>query len=101
MQDEQPRQSPLPSPAADNIGNAAGSSSNPSRLFGLQEYDWAFFRFLKAAVDNLIFAKNPVLNKIRAIPSSEIHTSRNTTDSGDVVENKPIRTTLEIAIDFK
>ncbi len=100
MQNEQPPKSGLQSTVGDNSGDAAGSSASPRRLFALQEYDWAFFRFVRTAVDHLIVAKNPVLTRIKAAPSSEIHTSRNTTDSGDVVETEPIRATLEIVVNF-
>jgi hypothetical protein len=100
MQDQQP----LPTPPSEATG-ASGSLAPPppgrTDPFNLPEYEWAFFRFVQTAINSLIRAKNPVLSKINAEPSSEIHTSRNTTDSGEVVENQPILTSLEIAIDFK
>src|ERR1035437_3289597 len=100
MQDEQPPPPP-PSEATGTNGSSAVPPSDRTDPFKLLEYEWAFFRFVQTAVNRLIRAKNPVLSKINTEPSSEIHTSRNTTDSGEVVENKPILTSLEIAIDFK
>jgi hypothetical protein len=100
MQDEQPPPPP-PSEATGTNGSSAVPPSDRTDPFKLPEYEWAFFRFVQTAVNRLIRAKNPVLSKINTEPSSEIHTSRNTTDSGEVVENKPILTSLEIAIDFK
>jgi len=97
MQDPQ-----VPSSASPSAARAdAGNRFDTTRPFALGEYEWAFFRFVRTAVDKLIIAKNPVLSRIKAVPSRAIHTSRNTTDDGEVVENPPIRMTLEIAIDFK
>jgi hypothetical protein len=96
MQDQQP-----PPEVTRTKGSSAVSPSDRTELFKLPEYEWAFFRFVQTAVNSLIRVKNPVLSKINTEPSSEIHTSRNTTDSGTVVENKPILTSLEIAIDLK
>jgi hypothetical protein len=56
---------------------------------------------VQTAVHALIRAKNPVLSIIKSERSTEFYTSRNTTDSGEVVENKPILTSLEIAVAFK
>jgi hypothetical protein len=67
----------------------------------LREYEWAFGGFVKTAVDSLMVAKSPLLSKLKSIPASEIHISRNTTDAGEIVENNPIRTLLPIVIDFK
>jgi len=100
MQDE-----PLPPvPQSDVTGTNGFSTVPPSDRtdpFKVPEYEWAFFRFVQTAVNSLIRAKNPVLSKINTEALSVIHTSRNTTDSGEVIENRPILTSLEIAIDFK
>jgi hypothetical protein len=100
MQEEQPPSAP-PSEVPDTDGSSAVSPSDQTGPFNLSEYELAFFRFVHSAVNSLIRAKNPVLSMINAEPSADIHTSRNTTDSGEVVENKPILTSLEISIDFK
>jgi hypothetical protein len=100
MQDEHPPPAPLSEPSWIN-GASEVPPSQPSDPFKLQEYEWAFFRFVQTAVNCLIRAKNPVLSKINTQASSEIHTSRNTTESGEVVESMPILTHLEIAIDVK
>jgi hypothetical protein len=96
MQDEQP-----PPETTGTNGSSAVPPSDRTDPFKLPEYEWAFFRFVQNAVDRLIRAKNPVLSKMDTEPSSELYTSRNTTDSGEVLENKPILTSLEIAINFK
>jgi hypothetical protein len=56
---------------------------------------------VKTAVDSLMVAKSKLLSRLKPIPASEIHISRNTTEAGEIVENKPIVTLLPIAIDFK
>jgi hypothetical protein len=38
---------------------------------------------------------------LKPIPASEIHISRNTTETGEIIENNPIVMSLPIAIDFK
>ncbi len=100
MQDEQPPPTPPPEATGTN-GSSAVSPSDRTDPFKLPEYEWAFFQFVQTAINSLIRVKNPVMSKFNAEPSSEIHTSRNTTDSGEIVENKPILTSLEIAIDLK
>ena len=100
MQDEPPPPTP-PSEATGTNGSSAVPPSDRIDPFKLPEYEWAFLRFVHTAVNRLIRAKNPVLSKINTEPSSEIHISRNTTDSGEVVENKPILTSLEITTDIK
>jgi hypothetical protein len=99
MQDEAPPS--LPSEEAGTNRPTVLPSSARAGPFKLPEYDRAFFRFVQTAINSLIRVKNPVLSKINTVSSSEIHTSRNTTDSGEVVENKPILASLEIAIDIK
>jgi hypothetical protein len=95
---EQPTQ-PTESLSADNPD--AELARKESRPFGLPEYEWAFFRFVKISVDALISVKNPVLSKIKAVPAPAIHISRNTTREGEMIENDPMLMSLEIAIDFK
>ena len=46
-------------------------------------------------------AKSKLLSKMKTIPASEIHISRNTTEAGEIVENNPIVMCLPITIDFK
>jgi hypothetical protein len=74
---------------------------DPTRPFALREYEWAFGGFVKTAVDNLMVAKSDLLSRLKPMPASEIHTSRNTTDAGEIVENKPVRMALPIPMDFK
>jgi hypothetical protein len=69
-------------------------------LFGLPEYDWAFAKFVKHAVDELMIRKSPLLSRIKAVPSSTIPTSRNTMPSGEVVENAPIEMQLPFPVEF-
>ena len=56
---------------------------------------------MKTAVDTLMVAKSDLLSGLEAIPASEIHISLNTTDSGEIVENRPVRMLLPIPIDCK
>ncbi|MEK7994495.1 MAG: hypothetical protein AAB403_11890 [Planctomycetota bacterium] len=80
-----------------------GPDSSPSiaaRLFDLPEYDWAFARFVKKAIDELMIRKSPLLSRIKAVPSSSIPISRNTMPSGEVVENRPIIMALPFPVDF-
>ena len=76
------------------------SQSVVARLFDLSEYDWAFARFAKMAIDELMIRKSPVLSRIKAVPSSSIPTSRNTMPSGEVIENSPIMMALPFRVDF-
>src|SRR5256885_2293206 len=43
-------------------------------LFDLPEYDWAFAKFVKHAVDELMIRKSPLLSRIKAVPSRTIPT---------------------------
>jgi hypothetical protein len=70
------------------------------RLFDLSEYDSAFGRFVYQAINELMIRKNPVLSRIKAVPSSNIPVSRNTMPSGEVVENKPIEMVMPFPVDF-
>ena len=70
------------------------------RLFDLSEYDSAFGRFAYRAIHELMIRKNPVLSRIKAVPSSNIPVSRNTMPSGEVVENKPIEMVMPFPVDF-
>lgn len=70
------------------------------RLFDLSEYDSAFGRFAYRAINELMIRKNPVLSRIKAVPSSNIPVSRNTMPSGEVVENKPIEMVMPFPVDF-
>ncbi len=98
MQDEPSRHSPRP--AFPTSGDTA-VSLDPTRPFALREYEWAFAGFVKTAVDTLMVAKSTLLSKLKPIPASEIHISRNTTEGGEIVENNPVTTLLPIVIDFK
>jgi hypothetical protein len=69
-------------------------------LFDLPEYDWAFAKFVKHAVDELMTRKSPLLSRIKAVRSSTIPTSRNTMPSGEVVENAPIAMQLPFSMEF-
>jgi hypothetical protein len=69
-------------------------------LFDLPEYDWAFAKFMKRAVNELMIRKSPLLSRIKAVPSSTIPTSRNTMPSGEVVENAPIEMKLPFSVEF-
>jgi hypothetical protein len=98
MQDEPARPSPRPpSPT----GGDTAVPLDPTRPFALREYEWAFAGFVKKAVDSLMVAKSKLFSKLKPMPASEIHISRNTTEAGEIVENNPIVTLLPIAIDFK
>jgi hypothetical protein len=68
-------------------------------LFEIPEYDWAFYKFVKHAMDALIIAKSPLLSRISVEPSPGITTSRNTMPSGEIVENPPILTQLPFPVD--
>jgi hypothetical protein len=94
MQDEPSR------PSSPTSGDTA-VPLEPTRPFALREYEWAFGAFVKTAVDTLMVAKSPLLSRLKPIPASEIHISRNTTDAGEIIENNPITTLLPIVIDFK
>src|SRR5579862_3739625 len=72
-----------------------------ARPFQLPEYEWAFFRFVKSAVDALIIAKNPILSKMKPVPAQQIPISRNTTPEGHIIQNDPIVTALRIQLTFK
>jgi hypothetical protein len=98
MSPKQPAQPP-DAPSADN--SAPLLARKEPCPFRLPEYEWASFRFIKTSVDALMWAKNPVLSKIKAVPVPAIHISRNTTREGEVIENTPMLMSLEIAIDFK
>jgi hypothetical protein len=74
---------------------------DPTRPFRLREYESAFAGFAYTAINALMMAKHPVLSQIKTVPAAEIHTSRNTTDSDEVIENPPIRMALEFRIDLK
>jgi hypothetical protein len=89
------------SPPSSPTGEDAAVPLDPTRPFALREYEWAFARFVKVAVDSLIVAKSVLLSKMESRPASEIHISRNTTEAGEIVENNPIVTRLPIVIDFK
>lgn len=69
-------------------------------LFDLPEYDWAFAKFVKRAIDELMIRKSPLLSRIKAVPSTTIPTSRNTMPSGEVVENAPIEMQLPFPVEF-
>jgi len=97
MQDEPSR--PSPRPSSPTSGDT--SPLDPTRPFALREYEWAFAGFVKTAVDALMVAKSTLFSKLKSMPASEIHISRNTTEAGEIVENNPIRTLLPIVIDFK
>jgi hypothetical protein len=98
MQDEPSR--PSPRPSSPTSGDTA-VPLDPTRPFALREYEWAFAGFVKTAVDSLMIAKSDLLGRMKTMPASEIHISRNTTEAGEIVENNPIVTLLPIAIDFK
>ncbi|HEY1950687.1 MAG TPA: hypothetical protein VGG97_26975 [Bryobacteraceae bacterium] len=95
---EQPTD-PEESPSADNPEPKLAHKE--PRPFRLPEYEWAFFSFVKTSVDALMLVKNPVLSKIKAVSAPAIHISRNTTQEGEVIENKPMLMSLEIAVDVK
>ncbi len=98
MPDEPAR--PSPRPSSPTSGDTA-VPLDPTRPFALREYEWAFAGFVKTAVDSLMVAKSKLLSKLKPMPASEVHISRNTTEAGEIVENNPIVTLLPIAIDFK
>src|SRR5207248_2877760 len=79
MQDETPPSVALSEATGTNSSSAASPLEDRTDPFKLPEYESAFFRFVQTAVNSLIRAKNPVLSKFNTEPSSEIHTSRNTT----------------------
>jgi hypothetical protein len=76
------------------------SPSTPARLFDLSEYDTAFARFIRKAIDELMIRKSPLLSRIKTVPSSSIPISRNTMPSGEVVENPPVKMALPFPVDF-
>ena len=69
-------------------------------LFALPEYEDAFHSFIHRAIHELMHRKDPVLNKIRAEFTDNIHTSQNTMPSGEVVENRLFKYRMPFAIDF-
>ena len=69
-------------------------------MFELPEYDWAFFKFVNQAFNELMIRKSPLLSRIKVVPSSTISTSRNTMPSGEVVENPPIEMRLPFPVVF-
>jgi hypothetical protein len=97
MQDAPAPPSPPSSPTSGDIAVPL----DPTRPFSLREYEWAFAGFVKTAVDSLIVAKSKLLSKLKPVPASEVHISRNTTEAGEIVENNPVITSLPIVIDLK
>lgn len=83
-----------------NVAQPVSSSSHKDP-FVLREYEWAAYRFFKTAVDTLVQVKNPVLRRIVALPAAEIYTSRVTTPDGQMIENPPMRMSLEVVVDVK
>ena len=86
-------------PDTDGNDPAAVPSIDCTDPFNLPEYEWAFYQFVYTAVNSLMRSKNLVLSRISYETSPNIYASRNTTDSGEVVELNPIRTHLEFTID--
>lgn len=85
------------------MNSESGPDSCPrveTRLFDLSEYEFAFARFVKTAIDELMIRKSPVLSRIKPVPSTNIPISRNTMPSGEVIENKPIVMALPFPVDF-
>ena len=84
--------------ASEDLPNSSHSIVAP--LFDLAEYDRAFARFVGKAIDELTTRKSPVLSRIKTVPASSISTTRNTTPSGEVVENSPVMIESHFRVDF-
>jgi hypothetical protein len=74
-------------------------SFNMNRLFALPEYENAFANFVDKAIHELMRLEDPLLSRIRVDYSEEIHTSKNTMPSGEIVETKPFNVPMPFAID--
>src|SRR5579863_7573202 len=69
-------------------------------LFELFEYDMAFAKFVHTAIHELMTRKDPLLSRIRAVPSPQLPTFRNTMPSGEVVETEPVKMAMPFRVEF-
>jgi hypothetical protein len=71
-----------------------------NRLFALPEYGDAFADFVHTAIHELMRRKDPLLRRIRVDYTEEMSTIQNTMPSGEVVETRPFKVPMPIAIEF-